>query len=100
MLIYNISLTCRIPHEGNTSYVADDPYDNGVGVMDLAQHNAGRSRRSIWDGLYFRLEAPSVDWRKLLGSTDIGASFGVIMMNLLDLSIGIEAILWAVSELY
>jgi hypothetical protein len=60
-----------------------------MAVMDLGQQNAARrSKRSIWEGLYFRLEAPSVDWRKLLGSTDIGASFGVIMMNLLDLSIG------------
>ena len=59
-----------------------------MGVVDLAEHHSRRSKRSIWDGLYFRLEAPSIDWRKLLGSTDIGASFGVIMMNLLDLSIG------------
>lgn len=60
--------------------------------MDLAQHTAKRSKRSIWDGLYFRLEAPSVDWRKLLGSTDIGASFGVIMLNLLDLAVGMNSV--------
>lgn len=65
----------------------EDPYDNGVDVIDLTS-NHQRSRRSVWDGLKFRLEAPSVDWRKHIGTTDIGASFGVIMMNLLDLAIG------------
>lgn len=64
-----------------------DPYDAGIDVLDLAQGHH-RSRRSIWDGLKFKLEAPSVDWRKLIGSKSIGASFGVIMMNLLDLVVG------------
>lgn len=64
-----------------------DPYDAGIDVMDLT-HSHRRSRRSIWDGLKFRLEAPSVDWQKLIGSKSIGASFGVIMMNLLDLVVG------------
>lgn len=63
------------------------PYDNGVDVIALTSSHQ-RSRRSVWDGLKFRLEAPSVDWRKHIGTTDIGASFGVIMMNLLDLAIG------------
>uniref|UniRef100_A0A8W8J8B9 Vitellogenin domain-containing protein n=1 Tax=Magallana gigas TaxID=29159 RepID=A0A8W8J8B9_MAGGI len=62
------------------------PYDNGVDVIGLTSSHQ-RSRRSVWDGLKFRLEAPSVDWRKHIGTTDIGASFGVIMMNLLDLAI-------------
>jgi hypothetical protein len=64
-----------------------DPYNAGIDVMDLTQSHR-RSRRSIWDGLKFRLEAPSVDWQKLVGSKSIGASFGVIMMNLLDLVVG------------
>ncbi|XP_053398133.1 uncharacterized protein LOC128556594 [Mercenaria mercenaria] len=46
----------------------------------------GISRRSILDtALEFRLEAPGVDWRKQLGSSAIGASFGIVMENLLDL---------------
>lgn len=64
-----------------------DPYDAGIDVLDLSQGHH-RSRRSIWDGLKFKLEAPSVDWQKLIGSKSIGASFGVIMMNLLDLVVG------------
>lgn len=64
-----------------------DPYDAGIDVLDLSQGHH-RSRRSIWDGWQFKLEAPSVDWQKLVGSKSIGASFGVIMMNLLDLVVG------------
>ena len=33
----------------------------------------------------FKLEAPGVDWQKKIGSSAIGASFGIIMENLLDL---------------
>lgn len=65
----------------------EDPYDNGLDVIDLASSHQ-RSRRSVWDGLKFKLEAPSVDWRKHIGSSALGASFGVIMLNLLDLAIG------------
>lgn len=71
----------------DNSTIMDDPYDDGVDVIDLASIHE-RSRRSVWDGLKFRLEAPSVDWRKHIGTTDIGASFGVIMLNFLDLGIG------------
>jgi hypothetical protein len=73
-------------HDNTT--IVEDPYDAGVGVVDLDGHL--RSRRSVWDGLKFRLEAPSVDWRKHIGSSSIGASFGVIMLNLLDLAIGMQ----------
>lgn len=72
----------------DNSTIIEDPYDNGVDVVDITSIHQ-RSRKSIWDGLRFRLEAPSVDWRKHIGTPDIGASFGVIMMNLLDLAIGI-----------
>lgn len=64
-----------------------DPYDAGIDVLDLNQGHH-RSQRSIWDGLHFRLEAPSVDWQKRVGSKSIGASFGIVMMNFLDLAIG------------
>ena len=67
---------------GNQSYIVD-PYDSGI--TDVGVHH--RSKRSVWEGFYFNLEAPSVDWRKLLGSEKVGASFGVIMVNLLDLRI-------------
>ncbi|KAK3102203.1 hypothetical protein FSP39_009587 [Pinctada imbricata] len=68
--------------ENQTLYI-DDPYDSGI--TDLVPKH--RSKRGIWDGIEFRLEAPSVDWRKMLGSEKVGASFGVIMINVLDLKI-------------
>ena len=58
--------------------------ENGLaGPETLSRH-----RRSIFDQeLKFKLEAPSVDWRKVIGSKDIGASFGVIMVNLMSLTV-------------
>ncbi|XP_062593831.1 uncharacterized protein LOC134255325, partial [Saccostrea cucullata] len=64
----------------------DDPYNAGVDVIDLTT-GPQRTRRSVWDGISFRLEVPEVDWRKELGTSDIGASFGVIMFNSLDVAI-------------
>ena len=71
--------------DNGTSIV--DPYDAGIDVLDITR-NHHRAQRSIWDGLRFKLEAPSVNWKKLVGSKSIGASFGVTMMNLLDLVVG------------
>ena len=71
--------------DNGTSIV--DPYDAGIDVLDIIR-NHHRAQRSIWDGLTFKLEAPGVNWQELVGSKSIGASFGVIMMNLLDLVVG------------
>ncbi|CAG2251005.1 unnamed protein product [Mytilus edulis] len=65
-----------------------DPYESGV--MEIAPHL--REKRSVgflekFPKINFRLEAPSVDWRKMLGSESVGAAFGVIMYNMLDLLI-------------
>ncbi|XP_062616046.1 uncharacterized protein LOC134277751 [Saccostrea cucullata] len=73
-------------NHNESGYLDEDPYDSGIDVMDLS-NNFRRERRSIWDGLKFRLEAPGVDWRKMIGSRSIGASFGVVMMNLMDLEV-------------
>ena len=74
----------------DNSTMKSDPYDDGIDVVDLESDHQ-RSQRSVWEmGLKFRLEAPSVDWRKYIGTSAIGASFGLIMMNLLDLQIGNE----------
>ncbi|WAR05128.1 hypothetical protein MAR_020497, partial [Mya arenaria] len=49
-------------------------------------HDVGK--RSILEkSLEFKLEAPGVDWRKEIGSKSMGASFGLIMENLLDLKV-------------
>ncbi|XP_052083601.1 uncharacterized protein LOC127720901 [Mytilus californianus] len=46
-----------------------------------------REKRSFFEGLQFKLQAPSVDWRKVLGSSNLGGSFGFIMSNYLALKI-------------
>ncbi|CAG2251002.1 unnamed protein product [Mytilus edulis] len=65
-----------------------DPYESGI--MEIAPQR--REKRSLgflekFPKINFRLEAPSVDWRKMLGSETIGAAFGIIMYNMLDLKI-------------
>ena len=66
-----------------------DPYESGI--TEIAPQR--REKRSLgflekFPKIDFRLEAPSVDWRKMLGSESIGAAFGIIMYNMLDLKIG------------
>ncbi|VDH91582.1 Hypothetical predicted protein [Mytilus galloprovincialis] len=65
-----------------------DPYESGI--TEIAPQR--REKRSLgflekFPKIDFRLEAPSVDWRKMLGSESIGAAFGIIMYNMLDLKI-------------
>ncbi|WAR06113.1 hypothetical protein MAR_021482 [Mya arenaria] len=49
------------------------------------------SKRSIFDkSLAFKLETPGVNWKKEIGSKTIGASFGLIIENLLDLQGSID----------
>ncbi|KAI8487133.1 hypothetical protein Bbelb_352030, partial [Branchiostoma belcheri] len=40
-----------------------------------------RTKRGFWEGININIETPGVDWKKILGSLDIGASFGVIVRN-------------------
>ena len=70
--------------DGNNGTYIEDPYESGI--QELSPHH--RSKRGIFKDINFRLQAPSVDWRKLLGSESVGAAFGVIMYNMLDLKIG------------
>ncbi|KAL5015117.1 hypothetical protein ScPMuIL_009387 [Solemya velum] len=69
--------------ETNTTAITD-PYRSGITDIDL--HHRGK--RALFDGIKFDLVAPGVDWRKMIGSTTIGASFGVVMENGLHLKIG------------
>ncbi|CAG2209692.1 unnamed protein product [Mytilus edulis] len=53
-----------------------DPYESGI--MEIAPQR--REKRDLgflekFPKINFRLEAPSVDWRKMLGSESIGAAF-------------------------
>ena len=41
----------------------------------------------IWKGFEFKLATPSMDWQKQIGGSSLGASFGLIIKNELDLKI-------------
>ncbi|XP_048250793.1 uncharacterized protein LOC124111176 [Haliotis rufescens] len=62
-------------------------YQNpSIGSQDIQVLD--RHKRGILDEtIEFLLQAPGVNWKKLLGSTKIGASFGVNLENLLDFKI-------------
>lgn len=51
-----------------------------------------RKKRGFFEdfmkGFSFRIEPPGVDFRKMLGSKDVGASFGVIIKNNVYLKVG------------
>ena len=53
---------------------------------------AARIRRDLWktliDGIRVKIEPPGVDWKKTIGTTNIGASFGLTVRNILDLKLG------------
>ncbi|XP_046574117.1 uncharacterized protein LOC124282192 [Haliotis rubra] len=55
-----------------------------VGKRDIEVHH--RSKRGFGN-LQIKVASPIVDWKKMLGSTTIGASFGLIMNNALDFKI-------------
>ncbi|XP_021353372.1 uncharacterized protein LOC110450253 [Mizuhopecten yessoensis] len=73
----------RVRTANGTSMIVD-PYS--AGIYDVQPHNR-RRRGGNEPFLEFNLQAPSVDFRKLLGSESLGASFGVIMVNMLDINI-------------
>ena len=41
----------------------------------------------IWQGFHFNIQSPSVDWRKGLGGSSLGASVGLLIKNILDLEL-------------
>jgi hypothetical protein len=43
----------------------------------------------ILKALSFHLGMPKFDWKKVIGSTKLGASFGLRMENFVDLNLGI-----------
>ncbi|XP_067658326.1 uncharacterized protein [Haliotis asinina] len=69
----------------NGSIFYADPRD--VGIHDFNMHH--RDKRSVEDFINkkweYNLKSPSVDWQKMIGSTKIGAAFGLIIKNELDL---------------
>jgi len=70
-----------------------DPYSSDlhlVGVHNRQKRATKGSAECRSKGLGFdcKLEAPSVDWRKVLGNQAVGASFGVILENYFHIKVG------------
>ena len=70
-----------------------DPYSSDlhiIGVHNRQKRGTEGSAECRLKGLNFfcKLEAPGVDWRKLLGNNAVGASFGVILENYFHLKVG------------
>lgn len=65
-----------------------DPYDTGIDFLDYSDDHI-RTKRSS-PNKRFKIHATNVDWRKMIGSPDVGASFGVVLKNTLDLNIGMQ----------
>lgn len=83
--VCNIDLLIYCRNDSNETSIID-PYASDMHFVALNQ----RSKRGFFEGLKFRLQAPEVDWRKLIGSEAVGASFGIKMENYLDLKIGLK----------
>ena len=43
--------------------------------------------KRIWKGFHWKLETPSMDWSKAIGGSKLGASFGLIIKNFLEIDI-------------
>ena len=64
------------------------PGGNGS-VTTNAEHAHRIVKRSSQNqNLNFEVKSPNVDWTKVVGTTDIGASFGVTMKNKLKYNTG------------
>ena len=80
---YKQILCFNYRHSGNGTGIYN-PYLSDISIVE-GHH---RYKRGFWDGIEFKLSTPSVDWQKKTGTRALGASFGVILENYLDIKIG------------
>ncbi|XP_076472269.1 uncharacterized protein LOC143301765, partial [Babylonia areolata] len=71
----------------NSSFIG--PRNAGPTAVGPYQPLHHRGRRALFDPIGFVIESPTVDWQKIIGSTKIGASFGLTIRNRLDILIGL-----------
>ncbi|XP_070574642.1 uncharacterized protein [Ptychodera flava] len=76
----------RHPH-ADESINLGSPFPNSGAFNNSSSEPRSRRRRNIFDGIQFNLATPEVDWRKNVGSKDIGAKLGLVMKNEFDLDI-------------
>ncbi|CAG2233862.1 unnamed protein product [Mytilus edulis] len=74
-------------YAGNNSETVD-PYSSDIKLISLHP----RTKRGFIDkfmkGFSFKIEPPGVNWKKVLGSKAVGASFGIIIENYIHLKAG------------
>ncbi|XP_076086954.1 uncharacterized protein LOC143057528 [Mytilus galloprovincialis] len=76
----------EVRHEATLIYQAHPRYRRSIlSEQNLVPHSI--EKRGFFEGYDFTLEVPSIDWRKLLGTSRLGASFGFNMVNFLALRI-------------
>ena len=51
------------------------------------KRDIGEVLSQIWKGFYFKIETPSLEWRKMIGSEFIGASMGIDIKNFLEVDL-------------
>ncbi|XP_064646638.1 uncharacterized protein LOC135499666 isoform X2 [Lineus longissimus] len=86
MLIRHESTIILRRHKRKAMFPMVNPPGSKIGPMtsEAARHH--RERRDI-KLFNFELKSPSIDWRKMLGSKSIGASFGLIIKNQMNIKI-------------
>ena len=78
----------RHPSADSMSEVLYDYYNYTRAMQSPAGASKRRVRRfNIFDALSFHLATPSFNWKKTVGSSNFGASMGVIIENMMDLNI-------------
>ncbi|XP_060567959.1 uncharacterized protein LOC132726631 [Ruditapes philippinarum] len=80
-----------VRYEAMLQYLAHPLAKRDSGSKELdGSENSNIQKRSIFDKKFkFKLQAPGVDWMKQVGSRSIGASFGVLMENMLDMELSL-----------
>ncbi|KAI8514390.1 hypothetical protein Bbelb_087140 [Branchiostoma belcheri] len=56
-------------------------------ITGLNKRDHSRLKRGIFDGIKFKLQLPGYEWNKQVGSSKIGANFGLTIRNIMDLDI-------------
>ncbi|XP_078658231.1 uncharacterized protein LOC144903714 [Branchiostoma floridae x Branchiostoma belcheri] len=69
----------------------NNSYMNQTAIAEAREKRGLPAVRKVLEKLFkgfdFKLETPSVDWQKKIGSSQIGASLGIIIRNMMELNL-------------
>ncbi|XP_019642103.1 PREDICTED: uncharacterized protein LOC109483513 [Branchiostoma belcheri] len=69
----------------------NNSYTNQTAIAEAREKRGLPAVRKVLEKLFkgfdFKLETPSVDWQKKIGSSQIGASLGIIIRNMMELNL-------------